>query len=98
MKLGQFMTGAAVAFALSLTGQAASAGPLGGETPAVKAEVGNGVTSVWSKGGYHHHYRGRGGLWWGAPLVVGTIAYGGSCYSHCRAYRGPSYCHSYCGY
>jgi hypothetical protein len=94
MKMKQAIAGAIIALGLSLTAQAASAGTPGQEASALKPKAEGTFTLVkgWKGGGHHWHH--RGGFWWGAPILV----YEGSCYSNCRAYRGPRYCHAYCGY
>ena len=93
MKIGHFVIGAVVALGLSLGAQAASAGSLVQDAPALKEQAQGNLTLV--KGGHHWHRGGR--FWWGAPFVFAPIAYEG-CYAHCREYRGPRYCHARCGY
>ena len=95
MKIRHSVIGAVLALGLSLSVQAATAGSLGMDAPALKEQAQGTYTLV--KGGHHGHHGGRF-FWWGAPLVVGPLAYEGSCYAHCREYRGPRYCHARCGY
>jgi hypothetical protein len=94
MKMKHSLIGAVVALGLSLTAQAASAGTLGQDAPALKEQAQGTFTLV--KGGHHWHRGGR--FWWGVPLVAAPLAYEGSCYAHCREYHGPRYCHTRCGY
>jgi hypothetical protein len=57
-------------------------------------QPGAGVQLVHGHGHGHGHHHGRflrGGVFM-LPLVTG------SCYSNCRAYHGPRYCHAQCGY
>jgi hypothetical protein len=89
------LIGAVVALGLALTAQTASAGSLGQDAPALKEQAQGSFTLI--KGPHFHHYHG-GRFWWGVPIVVAPYAYEGSCYANCRAYRGPRYCHAYCGY
>jgi hypothetical protein len=93
VNIKHFLTGAVLALGLSLTAQAASAGALAQDAPALNEQGQGTVTLV--KGGHHWH---SGRFWWGVPFVAAPIVYGGSCYAHCREYRGPRYCHAYCGY
>jgi hypothetical protein len=52
-----------------------------------------GASTAASAYGWHHH-RHHG--FFGGIIVVPYM--GGGCYSNCRAYHGPRYCHARCGY
>ena len=64
MKLRHSLIGAVVALGLSLTAQAASAGSLGPDAPALKEQAQGTFTLI--KGGHHWH---RGGRFWGADSM-----------------------------
>jgi hypothetical protein len=51
---------------------------------------GGGGGGGWS----HHHHHHHGGFIGGGLFLVPLMA--GSCYSNCRAYHGPRYCHAKC--